>query len=73
MRIRSLTATRCGEVYKPAIQPVNHVHLAEKQIYLPTFHSGLVWRMMESVKAHVEPFPFVPVICTTFNLFRSAV
>lgn len=23
------------------------------------------------VKAEVEPFPFVPVICITFNLFKS--
>ena len=26
---------------------------------------------MESVNADVEPFPFVPVIWITFNLFKS--
>ena len=37
----------------------------------PTFHSGFTWRRIESAKADVEPFPFVPVICMTLSLFRS--
>lgn len=28
----------------------------------PTFHPGFACRMMESVKADVDPLPFVPVI-----------
>ena len=39
----------------------------------PTFHSGFTWRMMESVKAQVDPFPFVPVTWMTLSEFKSSV
>ena len=42
-------------------------------IFSPTFQLGLACRINESVNAQVDPFPFVPVTCTTFNLFNSNV
>ena len=39
---------------------------------IPTFQEGTECRNKESVKAQVDPFPFVPVTCITFSRLRSS-
>lgn len=71
-RMRSRTATICGEVYRPSryIKSWREKKIANE---IPIFQFGLADIKIELIKAHVDPLPFVPVTCITFSLFRSSV
>lgn len=66
--ILSLTATKCGDVNKPILILCEDVDVVEVEEVVEEVE--IVFNKFE-VKAEVEPFPFVPVICITFNLFKS--
>ena len=64
MQMRSLTSTRCGEVYLCAA-PQRLLHSVicctprdYRRYYSPVFSPCA--RKIDSVNAHVDPFPFVP-------------